>query len=171
MDGTMHGGAGWVLDARAGGEMAGRWWKWALSAPEERSPVRDETGEHAGWRQPADVWFLAGTYGGRVERRCTIPAGRPLFFPVLNTQHTREYAPTPQSMRIAQASAHLNGVALPLEDYVGTFRYPLLTSRFATGRWGTVAPLSPGSYVLEIRGRSTSGFCVDTTYHLEAVAR
>ena len=54
-----------------GGELAARWWQWALSAPDDRSPVSDTTGEFAGWRQPDDVWFLAGTYGGRVVRRCS----------------------------------------------------------------------------------------------------
>lgn len=31
-------------------------------------------------------------------------------------------------------------------------------------------PLTPGEYVLEIKAKSTSGFWVDTTYHLEAKA-
>lgn len=78
--------------------------------PDDISPVRDTTGEHADWNQPDDLWFLAGTYGGRVVRRCAIPADRRVFFPVLNMQHTRPYSKVPQSLTVAEATASLNGI-------------------------------------------------------------
>ncbi|MER6093389.1 hypothetical protein [Streptomyces bluensis] len=157
----------WRIDDTEGGVLAGRWWKWAMSAPDDQSPVRDTTGEHAAWNQPDDLWFLAGTYGGRVVRSCEIPAGRRLFFPVLNMQHSRSYSKVPQSLGVAEATASLNGVPLPLQEFSGQFRTGL-TRRFAWGVWGGIAPLTPGAYVLEIKARSTGGFWVDTTYHLEA---
>ncbi|MET9600456.1 hypothetical protein [Streptomyces sp. NPDC006459] len=141
-----------------------------MSTPEDRSPVGDETGEHAGWNQPDDLWFLAGTYGGRVERRCAIPSDRPLFFPVLNMQHSRFYAKTPQTMGVVKATADLNGVPLPLREFSAQFRTRWLTRRFTWGIWAAVAPLTPGQYVLEIKATAHNGFCVDTTYHLEATA-
>ncbi|MCX4536044.1 hypothetical protein OHA79_13165 [Streptomyces sp. NBC_00841] len=79
MSGTESVDSTWKLSNEEGGALAGRWWKWALSAPDDRSPVKDTTGEHAAWNQPDDLWFLAGTYGGRVVRRCAIPSDRPVF--------------------------------------------------------------------------------------------
>ncbi|WP_031085502.1 hypothetical protein [Streptomyces sp. NRRL WC-3549] len=149
------------------GALAGRWWQWAMSAPEDRCPVKDSTGEHAAWGQPDDVWFLAGTYGGRVVRRCAIPADRPVFFPVLNMQHPRSYSRIPRSLDVTEATASLNGLPLPLREFSAPFMTGL-TQRYAWGVWGAVEPLLAGEYVLEIKGRATSGFWVDTTYHLES---
>lgn len=163
-DGSMTDKA-WAIGDGEGGVLAGRWWKWAMSAPEDRSPVRDRTGEHAGWNQPEDLWFLAGTYGGRVSRRCDVPSDRPVFFPVLNMQHTRAYSKEPLTMPVVAAEAHLNGVPLPLHEFSGWFRTGL-RRRFAWGLWGALAPLTPGQYVLEIKGRTRNGFWVDTTYDL-----
>ena len=159
----------WVLSDKEGGKLAGRWWKWALSAPDDLSPVRDLTGEHASWSQPNDLWFLAGTYGGRVVRRCPIPSDRSAFFPVLNMQHPRSYSRVPLSMQVVEATASLNGVPLPLREFSASFRTGL-TQRYAWGVWGGFPPLIPGEYVLEIRARATNGFWVDTTYHLESRA-
>lgn len=169
MSGTGSVDSEWKLSGEEGGRLAGRWWQWALAAPEGRSPVEDTTGEHAAWNQPDDLWFLAGTYGGRVVRRCALPSDRPVFFPVLNMQHTRSYSRVPQSMRVAEATASLNGIALPLREFTAPFRTGL-TQRYAWGIWGGVSPLLPGQYVLEIKARATNGFWVDTTYHLESVA-
>jgi hypothetical protein len=35
--------------------------------------------------QDGPVWFLAGTPGGPVTRDCTIPEGKQLYFPLVNT--------------------------------------------------------------------------------------
>ncbi|XKK37999.1 hypothetical protein HFP72_25645 [Nocardiopsis sp. ARC36] len=162
-------GGTWRIGAREGVALSARWWKWVWSAPEGCDPVRDATGRHAALNQPEDLWFLAGTYGGRVVRRCEVPSGRPLFFPVLNRQHTFEYSQEPAAIPVARAEAHLNGVPLPLEEFQGVFRSPLWVRRHSWGLWGAVAPLSPGGYVLEIRADSGRGFRVDTTYHLTVV--
>jgi hypothetical protein len=168
MSGTVSGGATWRLGDEEGGALAGRWWKWAMSAPDDRSPVRDTTGEHAAWNQPDDLWFLAGTYGGKVTRTCPLPAARPVFFPVLNIQHTRGHSKTPLTLPVAEAAAHLNGVPLGLSEFSGQFRTGI-QRRYAWGLWGAVAPLLPGQYVLEIKADTGQGFRVDTTYHLTAV--
>ncbi|MEU5162450.1 hypothetical protein AB0G74_22975 [Streptomyces sp. NPDC020875] len=169
MSGAATAGGTWELDAETGGILAGRWWKWALSAPDDACPVQDTTGEHAAWRQPDDLWFLAGTYGGRVVRRCAIPSTRPLFFPVLNMQHSRGYSKVPLTMTVTTATASLNGAPLTLREYAAPFRTGLIR-RHAWGIWGGITPLVPGQYVLEIKGANTDGFRVDTTYHLESTA-
>jgi hypothetical protein len=77
------------------GELAGAWLQWALSKPIPKNPM---VGEYRGGPKcdgrpvsetPGEQkwWFLAGTFGATqpgVERTCTMPAGRWLFFPVAN---------------------------------------------------------------------------------------
>lgn len=67
------------------GEWSARWWQWALSIPWGKNPVADTTGEHCAEGQVGNVWFLAGSFGSDpVERTCTVPKGKPLFFPLIN---------------------------------------------------------------------------------------
>ena len=64
---------------------AAKWWKWAASFPVDTNPIADETGELCDIGQSGPVWFLAGTLGATgVKRECTIPAGKALFYPVIN---------------------------------------------------------------------------------------
>jgi hypothetical protein len=66
-------------------QWAARWWQWALSIPVDQNPVLDPTGELCGVGQSGRVWFLAGTFGGGPATRvCTVPAGKALFFPIVN---------------------------------------------------------------------------------------
>lgn len=61
------------------------WWQWAGSFSADESPVADRTGELCGGGQKGPVWFLAGTYGTqRTIRTCRVPAGKHLFFPLIN---------------------------------------------------------------------------------------
>lgn len=61
------------------------WWKWCYGNCITTSPVSDRTGSLCGKGQVYyDVWFLAGTFGGKAERTCIIPNHRSLFFPILN---------------------------------------------------------------------------------------
>lgn len=79
-------------------ELTARWWQWvfALDAPTDANgnntnPLLDTTGEYAARGQedgigPANKYFfLAGSFNpGSVERTVTVPAGKTLFFPVIN---------------------------------------------------------------------------------------
>jgi hypothetical protein len=61
------------------------WWQWATSFDREVSPVADTTGERCTAGQHGPVWFLAGTYASeRTSRTCQVPAGKYLFFPLIN---------------------------------------------------------------------------------------
>lgn len=66
------------------GELSARWWQWVFSIPAEINPLLDVTGANCAQKQYDDVWFLAGNFGGDVTRSCTIPAGKPIFFPLIN---------------------------------------------------------------------------------------
>ena len=71
------------------GRWAAAWWEWGFEIPGATNPLVDMTGEHCGERQAeTDVWFLAGFLGdpgGPVVRECTVPEGRFLFFPLINS--------------------------------------------------------------------------------------
>jgi hypothetical protein len=61
------------------------WWLWCLSDPFGASPAEDITGEFCCKNQcDPNVWFLAGTFGGKAERTCTISVGKAIFFPIVN---------------------------------------------------------------------------------------
>jgi hypothetical protein len=67
-------------------EWAARWWQWALGQPANASPLTDTTGRFCARGQRGRMWFLAGTMGGpAVTRRCTIPRGKWLLFPIVNS--------------------------------------------------------------------------------------
>jgi hypothetical protein len=68
-------------------ELAQDWWMWAVSVPAATNPLLDTTGEFAHEGQPGGlVFFLAGhPFGGKYERTVEVPAGRFLFFPVINS--------------------------------------------------------------------------------------
>jgi hypothetical protein len=75
--------------------MGARWWQWLLNIPVPSSPVYDDTGANCGVNQSGKVWFLAGTFTsfesgqdvvGSATRSCNIPAGKSIFFPILNTE-------------------------------------------------------------------------------------
>src|SRR5690349_1562093 len=67
------------------GEWSARWWEWALSIPAAQNPVLEQNGANCGIGQVGNVWFLAGSFSGNpVTRACTLPAGKPIFFPLIN---------------------------------------------------------------------------------------
>ena len=65
-------------------EWSAKWWQWASGIPFAQNPLFDTTGEFADQEQSGHVWFLAGAFGGTVERTVTVPVGKALFFPILN---------------------------------------------------------------------------------------
>ena len=65
-------------------EWSAAWWQWAYSIPVGVNPILDSTGENAAVGQDGPVWFLAGNYGGETVREVSVPAGKALFFPIMN---------------------------------------------------------------------------------------
>jgi len=70
------------------------WTRWALEQPWSTGPVVDLDGSECALGQSGKTWYLAGTPGEPtvVERECTIPHGKKLFFPLIN----RWVAPPPE---------------------------------------------------------------------------
>lgn len=63
-----------------------KWWQWAVSIPADQNPILAPSGSYdASIGQSGDVWFLAGTSNEKgIERTVTIPAGKSIFFPIVN---------------------------------------------------------------------------------------
>ncbi|MGB8034973.1 MAG: hypothetical protein WCF03_14255 [Nitrososphaeraceae archaeon] len=63
-----------------------RWVKWLLEQPMESNPAIDTTGKNCAQNQNGSVWFLAGTFGGSATRKCNIPPGKAILFPVIEKE-------------------------------------------------------------------------------------
>ena len=75
-------------------ELTAEWWQWLCKQPVSTNPWFDETGERAangqenGSGPDGKYFFLAGVVNisGTAERTITVPAGKALFFGVLNSE-------------------------------------------------------------------------------------
>jgi hypothetical protein len=90
--------AGTTTDARHGeptidgrlfdlsaGALSAAWWRFVMSKPLDANPLTDTTGARCAHGQSGPVFFLVGFFGdGAAERECVVPAGKVLFFPVVN---------------------------------------------------------------------------------------
>lgn len=62
------------------------WWQYVESQPVSSNPLLDSTGAGCRKAQSGHVFFLVGANSsGSVTRdQCTVPAGKALFFPLIN---------------------------------------------------------------------------------------
>ncbi|MDX6287024.1 MAG: hypothetical protein QOG53_2509 [Frankiales bacterium] len=173
-----------VRSASPSSTLPARWWQWAESVPSESNPIDDATGRSCALNQPSDVWFLAGTHGGSATRRCTVPVGRRIYFPVLNQICTvtpgetsaaaiRACSATPDVAR-----ATLDGTPVHVATATSGSAFPFTarsdsSTGFSKGRhsvvaWGLwVGPLeiSQGQHTLSFKGQAGT-FTTSVTYHL-----
>jgi len=76
------------------GQWSARHWQWTYSMPADHHPLTDTADCSAG--QSGPVWFLGGTFAatptgpntvvGTANRVCTVPAGKALFFPIVDVE-------------------------------------------------------------------------------------
>jgi len=70
---------------KSAADYSAAWWQWAFARPAGMRVFDDPTGAVCEEGQKGAVWFLAGTSGSDVaKRRCKVPKGKYLFFPVIN---------------------------------------------------------------------------------------
>src|SRR4030081_3634226 len=92
------------------GQWSARWSQWALAIPKGTNPLLDTTGAKCAVGQGGPVWFLAGTFGsGSVSRSCTVPAGKALFFPVVNAFYVQEPPDVTYEGQLAWAKLAMTG--------------------------------------------------------------
>jgi hypothetical protein len=124
------------------GHWAADWWQWVLGIPGAVSPLTDTTGEHCGQRQLDRVWFLAGAFSSDpIVRSCEVPAGKALFFPLINTIYGA-FLSDPPDTRTEEFVRAAGSCTEPAEISVSIdgFRVPQPT-RFFTGPSGSPSPL------------------------------
>lgn len=122
-----------------------RWWQWAYSLPVNGHPLFDETGADCAAGQSGNVWFLGGVFnvsGSAVRDLCVVPAGKSLFFPILNVEWDNFCPPgtlTPDELR--EMSAWYMGLATDMECQVDGFEVNSVESyRFAGSPFGVTLP-------------------------------
>ncbi|MFF3014825.1 signal protein [Streptomyces sp. NPDC057939] len=158
------------------GELQSRWWSWAASSPEDSNPVSDPDGSFCAQNQPSDAWFLAGTFGGKAERRCSIPAERPVAFPLLNFTGTK--AECTARLAEAKGTVKLGTTEVPVERIEPTpIRITGVEGNPVTGEagslnthgcglWVRLGPVPVGSTSLTIEG-SAGSFSLSVSYDLQ----
>ena len=169
-------------DARVAGKSASEWsaawWQWAFAQPDGLRAYQDPTGAACTQGQQGAVWFLAGTSGSdAVKRRCAVPKGKYLFFPVINMVN---FSPRGAHLPCAEVQAgaaanndhlqhaivKLDGVVVPdvarfrartekCFDLFARARYiedsSIYTPAASDGYWLMVEPPSPGHHRLSVR--------------------
>jgi hypothetical protein len=76
------------------GEWSAAWWQTMLAIPAKDNPTLDKTGANCRQGETAQIFFLAGQGTGvPVTRHCTVPATKPLFFPIINAECSNVEAP------------------------------------------------------------------------------
>src|SRR5260370_41583438 len=76
------------LFGKSYGEWNAGWWQWSFSVPASKNPALATNGAlDCSVGQSGNVWFLAGHFltGGSFTRSCSIPAGKALFIPLINS--------------------------------------------------------------------------------------
>lgn len=140
------------------------WWTWAATEPAGTNPVVDSTGVHCARNQPAGMWFLAGTFGDRVRRRCTILPGVPLVMPVVNS--TGDERDCRDFMADATGTVEFDGTPVPLErieneliTFTAGAGNPVtddagVTERVGCGLWARIPAPAAGEHTVHIHGTS-----------------
>lgn len=170
------------------------WWQWTMAIPSSDNPVYDKTGNRCGIGQRGDVWFLAGSTGGKITRSCTVPAGVSLLVPVVNNFCFPDAAYTDSACTddtiafidgFASGTISLEVDGLPQDtlrvsdtsDFsfavgyngFGGVKPGVYRATVADGYWGLVGPLDPGPHTVRIVARGPV-FSLDVTYELDVVA-
>ena len=124
------------------GRWAAQWWQWALGVPAATNPVLDTTGANCSQRQVDEVWFLAGSFStDPVVRTCEIPAGKSLFFPLINNSYFAFLNDPPETRteEFVRAAAACT-VPAQISVWIDDFKIPR-PLHFFTGESGSLSPL------------------------------
>ena len=94
-------------------EHAQNFWKWLLSIPASDSPINDMTGQKCTVGQSntnSSVFYLVEAEG-KVDRRCTVPAGKGLLIPIMNVEISDKETPGSSVEQLTNAAkSDQNGV-------------------------------------------------------------
>lgn len=170
------------------------WWKWLISIARPSNPALDDIGEFCGLSQSnRHVWFLAGTFGGSVNRSCTIPYGKAILLPIINCEFSFADEPSIKTERelerrcrieidkIGPMYSSLNGEAIDVRNcrvQSRCFSVKMIpdnclcgvigeTKMASDGYWLFIKPLPRGYHVLTSFGSCLAGRVkIGSTYRL-----
>jgi hypothetical protein len=155
------------------------WWKRIYSIPNHENPINDRNGDLQDGNQPdleSKVFHLTATHDSKVVRRCKIPTGMSILFPV--AANAASYAEFPnlktesdlysyaeEGNKVLSMKVTIDGQELKnLEEYKvksSVFKVKLPddgiwnwvkggdTTVAGIGYWVFLKPLPPGNHVLE----------------------
>ncbi len=195
--GLMLPGISYAADSNIGtginkgllGQLSGNWWQWSLSIPQSVHPLTfNDTPQSAqsalycGVGQHGNAWFLGGTLdGSAAQRSCKIPAGIPIFAPIINAECStvEGNGSTEEELRacakslidhvtVVEASvdgaplkdlqksrvqSKLFSFTLPPDDILGLFGHvPNPSPSVSDGFWVLLQPLPEGVHTLVLHG-------------------
>jgi hypothetical protein len=88
-------------------EWAIKWWQRMFSICHDNNPVIDDSGKNCRYKQSGPVWFLAGTViSSRVFRHCSIPDGKAILFPIINTERSTAELPCASNSQLIEAAKY-----------------------------------------------------------------
>jgi hypothetical protein len=176
------------------------WWQWATNFSAADNPITQKDFVDCTAGQSGAVWFLAGNFGGTVERTCSVQQGKALFFPIINAlwwfpedceevDGCREASasqidpttnwtckvdgePCIYTNQVVRAQSDALKYNIPVNSFVADLGFNPGTRDFAIsdGYWVMLPPLSRGEHT--IRFTSTlPEFALDVTYHLTVTPR
>jgi hypothetical protein len=98
-------------------ELTVQWWQWIMSFPVDENPGTDTTGEDCSKGDFGDIFFLAGTFGGKAERECTITEGQDILIPIVNTICATNTGETAESLlaQCAEITAQTRNLKLIID--------------------------------------------------------
>lgn len=151
-------------------ELAVKWWQWVTNSPDDTDPLADESGDYCGYGQKGDVFFLATSYSTeKVTRQCTVPAGKYLFFPVINMMmwdgpdglscqelqdDVKTAINTARDLEVELDGDKINGLDKLRLVSKDCFSIPGDNDHYATdGYWVLLKPLKPGQHIIHFKGR------------------
>jgi hypothetical protein len=172
--------------------LSAKWWKYLISVPPSTNPI---LGGPCDAQQKGPVFYLVGTFGGSAERSCTIPQGKVIFFPVINTFATvdkndpnfntidktktaiKESIDKATDLQVSVDGVNINldnaraqsppfSVKVPRDNVLGP---PEIAGTyplaFSDGYWVGLEPLDPGEHTIHFAGTG-DGFSLEVTYHI-----
>jgi hypothetical protein len=166
-------------------EWTTQWWRWFFSIPKQNHPAYDGTGDMSNVKQDdPNVWFLAGTIGGKAERAIAIPSHKAVLCPVINVAISHSEDPRlktdAQLTSFAKSNiddivikeANVDGVDLEISENHRVrcppfdFSFPTnniygvqdgLSRGAGDGYWIFLKPLNSGEHNIQTSGSCLSG--------------
>jgi hypothetical protein len=154
------------------GEWNARWWQWFFSVPASKNPGLATNGAvDCSVGQSGDVWFLAGYFlgSGSFTRSCTIPAGKALFIPLINSWADNICNTPPLTVDQLRALA-ANFVSSPAKLHASIDDSPLLSQRAISPVFSYNLPSTKDNVIYAAFGVKLPGPCWPSLHVDPAVA-